>query len=81
MTEEEFDQCPHCGSYGISGLRCHPKFSVSYGGYINGELDMIMIYSHTEAHNNALIEQLKAIGNEIIYKQKWDHSNSKWEEY
>jgi len=77
MANFEFDKCPSCGSEGIYGLRCHPKFSVCYQGRDeNGEVDMCMAYFHYQHQNDWFAEMM---GLNFLYKQRWN--GKEWEEY
>lgn len=84
MQESEFDRCPNCGSHGIYGLRCHPKFATCYETMdVGGFPDMGMAYFHTQ-HENDLFAANFVEPEKLLYKQRWNPEStakSKWEEY
>lgn len=77
MTERDFDECPTCGSYGQFGLRSHPKFATCIAGKTGGEPDMVMVYFHSQEHNDNFAESTE----EVLYKQRWNAETKKWEDY
>ena len=80
MRSEEFDRCPDCGSSGVYGLRCHPKYSVKVGivveETIHGKVyNMPAYYAHYLPEFKALVSILSAHPDvDIISTEHWDGS-------